>query len=591
MRRTSLVVVVSITIATLAVGGTAQPAAGGTAPVAIGPKAWLDALTIPQIQARIGRGDLTSHRLTAAYLRRIAALDDDVNSILKLNPRALAEADASDAYREAHGRRSKLEGVPVLLKDNIDTADLGDTAGSRALLGSRPARDAKLVRRLRSAGAVILGKANLTEWANFRDGRATSGWSGVGGQTNNPYVLDRNPCGSSSGSGAAVAAALAQVTIGTETDGSIVCPSGAMGLVGLKPTLGLVSRAGIIPISAQQDTAGPMARHVVDAAITMNVIQGEDPQDPATRAIPPDQPRVYRLDGRALDGARIGVWRMAGIDPDVDAIVERSVQAMRAAGATVVEVTLDESAVFNDEVTAIFSEFKRDIAKYLRVTPGRHPATLAELIAFNQADPIELRFFGQDRFELAERAPLASDPVVVAARQRATSRARAIIDEALAVYDLDAIVAPTNGPAWLTTLGQGDAVTGPSSSRLPAVSGYPSITVPAGLDGELPIGVSFIGTRFADGDLLSLAFSFEHATHARRAPKLLASIGGRGADRRGGLPEEVTGPGNFSPPGRTGRSRPPTSGVSGTPNGEALPCNRYRRCEARDQGTLAARAA
>ena len=316
------------------------------------------------------------------------------------------------------------------------------------------------------------------------------------------------------------------MTIGTETDGSIVCPSGAMGLVGLKPTLGLVSRAGIIPISAQQDTAGPMARHVVDAAITMNVIQGKDPQDPATCAIPPDQPRVYRLDGRALDGARIGVWRMAGIDPDVDAIVERSVQAMRVAGATVVEVTLDESAVFNDEVTAIFSEFKRDIEKYLRVTPGRHPATLAELIAFNQADPIELRFFGQDRFELAERAPLASDPVVVAARQRATSRARAIIDEALAVYDLDAIVAPTNGPAWLTTLGQGDAVTGPSSSRLPAVSGYPSITVPAGLDGELPIGVSFIGTRFADGDLLSLAFSFEQATHARRTPKLLASIGG-----------------------------------------------------------------
>ena len=526
MRRTSLVVVVSITIATLAVGGTAQPAAGRTAPLAIGPEAWLDALTIPQIQARIGRGDLTSHRLTRAYLRRITALDDDVNSILKLNPRALAEAAASDAYRKAHGPRSKLEGVPVLLKDNIDTADLGDTAGSRALLGSRPARDAKLVRRLRSAGAVILGKANLTEWANFRDGRATSGWSGVGGQTNNPYVLDRNPCGSSSGSGAAVAAALAQVAIGTETDGSIVCPSGAMGLVGLKPTLGLVSRAGIIPISAQQDTAGPMARHVIDAAITMNVIQGEDPQDPATGAIPPDQPRVYRLDGGALDGARIGVWRRAGIDPDVDAIVERSVQAMRAAGATVVEVTLDESAVFNDEVTAIFSEFKRDIEKYLRVTPGRHPATLAELIAFNQADPIELRFFGQDRFELAERAPSASDPVVVAARQRATSRARAIIDEALAVYDLDAVVAPTNGPAWLTTLGQGDAVTGPSSSRLPAVSGYPSITVPAGLDGELPIGVSFIGTRFADGDLLSLAFSFEQATHARRAPKLLASIGG-----------------------------------------------------------------
>ena len=526
MRRMSFVVVVSITIATLAVGGTAQPAAGGTAPVAIGPEAWLDALTIPQIQARIGRGDLTSHRLTAAYLRRITALDDDVNSILKLNPRALAEADASDAYREAHGPRSKLEGVPVLLKDNIDTADLGDTAGSRALLGSRPARDAKLVRRLRSAGAVILGKANLTEWANFRDGRATSGWSGVGGQTNNPYVLDRNPCGSSSGSGAAVAAALAQVAIGTETDGSIVCPSGAMGLVGLKPTLGLVSRARHHPdlrAAGHRGADGPPRRRRGD----------HDERDPrrgpagsGDRCDPARSAWVYRLDGGALDGARIGVWRMAGIDPDVDAIVERSVQAMRAAGATVVEVTLDESAVFNDEVTAIFSEFKRDIAKYLRVTPGRHPATLAELIAFNQADPIELRFFGQDRFELAERAPSASDPVVVAARQRATGRARAIIDEALAVYDLDAVVAPTNGPAWLTTLGQGDAVTGPSSSRLPAVSGYPSITVPAGLDGELPIGVSFIGTRFADGDLLSLAFSFEQATHARRAPKLLASIGG-----------------------------------------------------------------
>jgi amidase len=518
--RSVLVALVAIVV----LGGITAPVAGEAVPqVAVGPDGWLDALTIPQIQARMGRGQLTSRRLTAAYLRRVAALDDEVNAILKLNPRALAEADASDRHRRDYGPRSKLEGVPVLLKDNIDTADLGDTAGSRALLGSRPAHDAKLVRRLRSAGAVILGKANLTEWANFRDGRATSGWSGVGGQTNNPYVLDRNPCGSSSGSGAAVAAALAQVAIGTETDGSIVCPSGTMGVVGLKPSLGLVSRSGIVPITARQDIAGPIARHVVDAAITMNVIQGEDPQDPSTRAFPPAQPRVYRLNGRSLHGARIGVWRRAGIDPDVDAIVERSVQAMRSAGATVVEVSLDESAVFNDEVTAIFPEFKRDIETYLAATPGKHPMTLAGLIAFNRADPIELQFFGQDRFELSERAPAASDPSVVAARFRATGGARAIIDGALASGDLDAVVAPTNGPAWLTTLGQGDAMTGPTSSRLPAVAGYPALTVPAGFDGELPIGMSFIGTRFADGDLLSLGYSFELATHARRPPKLLAT--------------------------------------------------------------------
>src|SRR4051812_40589982 len=494
VRRITSVLVAFVAVVAL-VGGPAG-SAPAPAPRTVGTQPWLDALTIPQFQKRAAAGSLSSKALTGAYLQRIRTLDGRVNAVLKLNPDARAEAGASDAYRAAHGPRSRLEGVPVLLKDNIDTADLGATAGSRAMLGSHPARDAALVRRLRSAGAVILGKANLSEWANFRGNLATSGWSGVGGQTNNPYVLDRNPCGSSSGSGAGVAAALAQVAIGTETDGSIVCPSGTMGVVGLKPTLGLVSRSGIVPISAQQDTAGPIARHVVDAAIAMNVIQGEDPLDPATGRIPADQPKVYRLDGGALDGARIGVWRQAGIDPDVDAVVERSVQALRAAGASVVEVTLDQAAVFNDEVTAIFSEFKRDIEKYLAATPGRHPATLAELIAFNQSDPIELQYFGQDRFELAERAPATNDPSVVAARLRATGGARSIIDSALATDHLDAIVAPTNGPAWLTTLGQGDASTGPTSSRLPAVSGYPAITVPAGFDGELPIGLSFIGARF-----------------------------------------------------------------------------------------------
>jgi amidase len=526
MRRSSSVLAALVAIVTL-VGVAAVPPAvaeGPAATAAVGPDAWLDALTIPQIQARIGAGDLTSEALTAAYLRRVDALDDDVNAVLKQNPQALAEARASDRYRRAHPARSRLEGVPVLLKDNIDTADLGNTAGSRALLRSRPAQDAKLVRRLRSAGAVILGKANLSEWANFRGDLSTSGWSGVGGLTNNPYVLDRNACGSSSGSGAGVAAALAQVAIGTETDGSIVCPSGSTGLVGLKPTLGLVSRSGVVPISAQQDTAGPMARHVVDAAITMNVIQGVDPADPATAAIPADQPRVYRLDGRSLRGARIGVWRLSGQDTDVDTVVQRSVQALRAAGATVVEVSIDESVVYDDEFAALVSEFKRDIAMYLVSTPGDHPTTLQGLIDFNRADPIELRYFGQELFELAQKAPRASNPAVVDARRRATTRARALIDGTLAAHDLDAIVAPTNGPAWVTTLGRGDAFTGPSSSTLPAVSGYPSITVPAGFAGALPIGLSFIGPRWSDGDLLSLAFGYEQATHARRAPKLLPTI-------------------------------------------------------------------
>ena len=527
MRRMSSVLVALVAIVTLAGGTAVRPAVAEptAAATAVGPDAWLDALTIPVIQARFDRGVMSSAGLTAAYLRRIRALDDDVNSILKLNPAAAAEAAASDAYRHTYGPRSRLEGIPVLLKDNIDTTDLGNTAGSRALLRSRPAKDAKLVRRLRSAGAVILGKANLSEWANFRGALSTSGWSAVGGQTNNPYVLDRNPCGSSSGSGAAVAAALAQVAIGTETDGSIVCPSGVNGVVGHKPTLGLVSRSGVVPISAQQDTAGPMARHVVDAAITMNVIQGADPSDPATGAIPADQPKVYRLDGHALRGARIGVWRLAGANAQVDAIVQRSVQTIRAAGATVVEVQIDDTVLFDDEFTALISEFKRDIAKYLKVTPGDHPRTLADLIAFNRADPVELRYFGQELFEAAQKGPRASNPIVVEARRRATTRARALIDGALAAHDLDAIVAPTNEPAWLTTLGQGDAFTGPSSSSPPAVSGYPSITVPAGFVGPLPIGISFLGARWSDGDLLSLAYSYEQTTHARRPPKLLATIG------------------------------------------------------------------
>jgi amidase len=531
MRRRRLTLPALLLAALTLLTGSASTVAGAatgaaTADAVLGRDgARLDALTIPRLQQLMDRGALTSRQLTAAYLHRVAVIDPKVRAVLLVNPRALDEAAASDRVRHRSGPRSPLEGIPVLIKDNIDTRKLPTTAGSRALLQARPADDATLEKKLRAAGAVLIGKANLSEWANFRGVLSTSGWSAVGGQTNNPYVLDRNPCGSSSGSAAGVAASLAQVAIGTETDGSIVCPSGATGVVGLKPTLGLVSRSGVVPISAQQDTAGPIARHVVDAAQTIAVIQGRDREDPATLEIPKGQPRHYRLDRASLRGARLGVWRLAGADAGADAVVQRSAAELQAAGATVVEVNLPQEAVFDDEFTALLSEFKRDINAYLAATPGPHPVDLAGLIAFNEADPLELKFFDQDIFIAAQASPPADDPAIVAARQRATGTARAMIDDTLRANHLDAIVAPTNGPAWVTTLGQGDAFTGPSSSTPAAVAGYPSVTVPAGLAGQLPIGISFIGTRWSDGALLSLAYSFEQATHARRPPQYLSTIG------------------------------------------------------------------
>jgi amidase len=484
----------------------------------------LDTVTIPQLQAAMRRHRLSSTVLTAAYLYRIRTVDRKVNAVLKVNDHALADAASSDRHRRHHGARSALEGIPVLLKDNVDTRDLPTTAGSRALLGARSG-DATLTRRLRAAGAIVIGKANLSEWANFRDPGSTSGWSAVGGLTNNPYVLDRNACGSSSGSAAGVAASLAQVAIGTETDGSIVCPSGSTGVVGIKPTLGLVSRAGVVPISAQQDTAGPIARNVVDASLTLAVIQGRDTRDAATAEIPANQPRRYRLDRSSLRGKRIGVWRLSGTDADVDKIVEQRVEDLRAAGATTVDVAIDDSVVYDDETTALQAEFKRDINAYLAATPGRHPADLAGLIAFNEKDPIELKYFGQRTFIASQASPPTTDPTIVAARQRATSTARRLIDDTLAKNHLDAIVAPTNGPAWVSTLGKGDAFTGPSSSTPPAVSGYPAVTVPAGFDGALPIGMSFLGGRWSEPQVLSLAYAFEHLTHERRAPQYLPTVG------------------------------------------------------------------
>ncbi|HEY8451726.1 MAG: amidase [Micromonosporaceae bacterium] len=494
----------------------------------------LERATVLDLQRAMDAGTLSSVELTGFYLRRIEQLNPLLRAVVETNPRALEEAAASDDHRRRHGGRGPLEGVPVLLKDNIDTADgMHTTAGSYALLGARPTRDAFHVRRLRAAGAVILGKANLSEWANFRSLRSSSGWSARGGQTNNPYVLDRNPCGSSSGSAVAVAANLAAVTIGTETNGSIVCPASTNGVVGLKPTVGLVSRQGIVPISAQQDTAGPITRNVTDAAAVLTVIQGVDPDDPATADAGPFAGRDYlaALDPEALTGRRIGVWREpAAENAEVTAVLETALAALASRGATIVDPV--ELPGFTGkrlaELPALLVEFKHDLNAYLAATPGEHPADLAGLIRFNldHAD-VELPYFGQEIFEQAEETSGdLTDPAYLTERTTITGTARATIDKALEVHRLDAIVAPTNGPAWRTNLAGGDDRSGFVSSSMPAaVSGYPNITVPAGyVHGVLPLGVSFIGPRFGEPALLSIAYAFEQATMVRRPPTYLPTV-------------------------------------------------------------------
>jgi amidase len=490
----------------------------------------LERSTIPELQRAMDRRRLSSVQLTAFYLVRIARLNPDLNAVIFTSPTALLEAALSDVRRALHQLRGPMDGIPVLLKDNVDTRIVPTTAGSEALLQARHDRDAFLVRQLRGGGAVVLGKTNLSEWANFRSILSSSGWSAVGGLTANPYVLDRNPCGSSSGSGSAIAANLAVVAIGTETDGSIVCPSGANGIVGIKPTLGLVSRSGVVPISAQQDTAGPMARNVTDAAVLLSVIAGVDRDDPATAAAAGHIARDYTdfLDRNALRGKRIGVWREVTGDgtPETDAVFEDFIETIRRAGATPVEVSLPFLDIVGDnEFVALLNEFKHDINAYLAATPGRHPADLAGLIAFNNehADT-ELEFFGQEIFEFAESfSGDLGDPEYQAQRAAATGAARRSIDETLATLRLDAIAAPTNSPAWLTTLGEGDAFVFGSSSPA-AVSGYPNISVPMGFVGELPVGVSLFASRFQESKLISIAFAVEQVTRARRAPKFLPTL-------------------------------------------------------------------
>ena len=504
----------------------------------------LERSTIPDLQDAMDHHRLSSVELTAFYLGRIDDLNPDLHAVIATSPLALVEAVLSDVRRATHHLRGPMDGIPVLLKDNVDTQILRATAGSEALLGAR-GRDAFLVRRLRDAGAVIIAKANLSEWANFRSFLSSSGWTGVGGQTSNPYVLDRNPCGSSSGSGSAIAANHAVVAIGTETDGSIVCPSGANGIVGIKPTLGLVSRTGVVPISAEQDTAGPMARNVTDAAVMLSVLTGVDPDDPATAASAGHIARDYTrfLDRRALVGKRIGVWReITGGDAATDAVFDQFIAALQAAGATPVEVSLPlQDVVGNNEFPALLTEFKHDINAYLTRAGGRHPADLQGLIDFDNANAAtELQFFQQEIFDAAQATTGSlDDPDYKAQRAAATGAARQSIDDTLASMHLDAIAAPTNSPAWVTTLGQGDAFVFGSSGPA-AVAGYPNISVPMGFSGELPVGVSLFASRFQEAKLISLAFAVEQTLHARRAPKFLPTLPTTSNAQRAARPQSIT---------------------------------------------------
>ena len=511
------------------------PGEGGSAGTGVVPAFELEEATLADLQAAMASGRHTATSLVEVYLARIEGVDRSgptLRSILEVNPEAAQIAAGLDAERRSKGPRGPLHGVPVVIKDNIATGDaMETTAGSLALVGAKPGRDAHIVQRLRAAGAVILGKANLSEWANFRSSHSSSGWSGRGGQCANPYVLDRNPCGSSSGTAAAIAANLAAVGVGTETDGSIVCPSHACSLVGIKPTVGLVSRSGIVPIAHSQDTAGPMARTVTDGALLLMALAGSDQEDSATRAAGAG-PVDYRpfLDPAGLRGARIGVARKGFSDysEEADRVIADAILALKGEGAVIVDPADIPRAGEYDaaELEVLLYEFKADLNAFLAAwAPAAQVHTLKDIIAFNERHrDREMPFFGQDLFERAqEKGPLTDKAYRVALKRcRELSRAKGL-DAVFGRDRLDAIVAPTGGPAWPTDLVNGDHFLGAASTPA-AVSGYPSITVPAGNSHGLPMGLTFIGRAWAEGPLIRLAFAFEQATRHRRPPRFLPTL-------------------------------------------------------------------
>lgn len=488
-------------------------------------------------QAAMTAGTLTSEALVRADLARIAQLNHagpKLNAVIALNPHALADARHADAERRAGHVRGPLHGVPILLKDNIESADdTATTAGSLALIANVTNRDATLVRRLTDAGAIILGKTNLSEWANYRSTRSISGWSAVGGLVRNPHGLDRMACGSSAGSGAAVAAGLASAAIGTETDGSVTCPAAMNGIVGLKPTVGLVSRRYIVPISPEQDTAGPMTRTVADAAAVLTAIAGSDPDDPATRDADAHRTDYLKaLDPNALKGARIGVIRgVVRGSPQTDQAFEAALTALRTAGAVLVDVAAPPEAVAGQialgETDALRSEFRAAIDAYLATTPPTVKARrLDALIAFNRAEPRETPLFGQEIFESAAKALPITDPAYQAERANIRGLARHQLDRMLEEANAVALIAPSGGPPPIVDPVDGSRFFG-SASGLPAVAGYPHLTVPMGEAMGLPIGLSFVGPAWSEAKLLSLGAAFEAVTHARRDPTFQPSVAAR----------------------------------------------------------------
>ena len=489
--------------------------------------------SIAEWQAALTRGELTSRQLVERYFQRIESLDatgPTLRAVLETNPEALDIATALDAERRANKVRGPLHGIPVLVKDNIDTADrMHTTAGSGALAGDRPSRDAFIVERLRAAGAIVLGKTNLSEWANFRSTHSSSGWSARGGQARNPYALDRSPSGSSSGSAIAAAANYCTAAIGTETDGSITSPSSACSLVGLKPTVGLVSRSGIVPISHTQDTAGPMCRSVADAAALLSVLAGADPRDPATRGARVGD-YLRAVDANGLQGARIGVARekYTGYSHAADEAFERALAVMKDRGAVIVDpANLATAGKFDDaEFDVLLYEFKADLERYLATRAPNAPAqTLDALIAYNREHAeSEMPYFRQEIFEMsAKKGPLTSANYRKAlAHCRTMSRTQGL-DATFAKHRVDAIVAPTSGPPWLIDLVNGDAGSGGSSTTPCAVAGYPAITVPMGYTRGLPLGITFMGRPWSEATLLKLAYAFEQAGKVRVAPEFAAT--------------------------------------------------------------------